>query len=106
MVDIKPDSDGQTVIVTYDVPHTSCEELVGILTTAYDEFLSHQPGFVGAAIHVNEAKCRVASYSKWASREDFWAVLRSEEMQDINRRLGDMSKGFEPVLYDVARVYN
>lgn len=102
---IKQSADCQTVMLTYEVPFGVYEKLLAVLTGAYDSFLARQPGFIGAAIHVNEAKTRVASYSQWQTRDDFLAVLRTEEMQTVNRRLGEMSKGFEPVLYDVARVY-
>lgn len=95
----------QTVMMTYEVPLGVFDELHGLLTSAYENFLSKQPGFIGAAIQSNEARTRVASYSQWETREDFLAVLRSEHMQAVNRKLGDLSKGFEPVLYDVQRVF-
>lgn len=94
----------QTVMLTYEVPLGVFDELHALLSSAYDEFLSKQPGFVGAAIHSNEARTRVASYSQWETREDFLAVLRSDHMQAVNRKLGELSKGFEPVLYDVQKV--
>jgi heme-degrading monooxygenase HmoA len=51
------------------------------LGAAYSEFISLQPGFVGAALHVNDARTRVANYSQWRNRDDFKAMLKTEEMQ-------------------------
>ncbi len=104
-MELKENSKCQTVMLTYEIPFGSFDKFLETLTGAYDDFLSFQPGFIGAAIHANEAKTRIASYSQWADREDFLAVLRTEKMQAVNKLLGDMSKGFEPVLYDINRVY-
>lgn len=106
MIEIAQGKDCQTVMVTYEVPLGSYDALLAILSDAYGEFLSRQAGFIGAAIHVNEARTRIASYSQWACREDFLAVLRTPKMQAVNKQLGEMSKGFEPVLYDIAKVYS
>lgn len=106
MLQITETPDCQTVMVTYDVPLGAYDELLSILTAAYADFLSKQPGFIGAAIHANEARTRVASYSQWTRREDFLAILRSGHMKDVNRRLSELSKAFEPVLYDVTAVFD
>ncbi|MCB1461342.1 MAG: antibiotic biosynthesis monooxygenase [Nitratireductor sp.] len=103
---ISQDHDVQTVMVTYDVSFGTYEELMGILSSTYKDHLAKQDGFIGAAIHVNEAKTRVASYSQWDTREHFLSVLRSEHMQAVNRKLADLSKGFEPVLYEIKQVYS
>jgi len=53
-------------------------------------------------MHVNDAQTRIANYTQWKSREDFQAMLRSDEMRDWNRRFAALCKTFEPVLYDVV----
>jgi heme-degrading monooxygenase HmoA len=47
------------------------------LRAAYSEFISLQPGFVGAALHVNDARTRVANYSQWRNRDDFKDMLKT-----------------------------
>lgn len=101
---IEQSSQIQTVMVTYDVSFGTYDELLNTLLHAYDEFIGQQKGFIEAAIHVNDAKTRIASYSQWESREDFLCVLRSPHMREINKKLADLSKGFEPVLYEINRV--
>jgi heme-degrading monooxygenase HmoA len=75
------------------------------LQGAYRDFISHQPGFIAAGLHVNDAQTRIANYSQWAKREDFQAMLRSEEMRARNREIAALATRFEPVMYEVAGVF-
>lgn len=95
----------QTVITTFDVTPGTCADLLDELRSAFDEFIRHQPGFIAAALHVNDAQTRIANYSQWRRREDFQAMLRTEEMRGRNRRINDLCKSFEPVMYEVAAVF-
>jgi heme-degrading monooxygenase HmoA len=105
MPEISQDKTLQTIITTYEVTPGTCHDLLDELARAYEEFVIHQPGFIGAAVHVNDAHTRIASYSQWQRREDFQAVLRSAEMRERNRRFSELSKNFEPVMYDVVRSF-
>lgn len=105
MPTIARDVTHQTVITTFEVMPGTCHDLVDLLRAAYDEFISKQPGFLGAALHVNDAQTRVANYSQWRDREDFLAMLRSTEMRKRNREISALCKSFEPVMYDVVEVY-
>jgi|SRR6056297_3795958 len=106
MPTISRDADLQTVITTFDTSPGDCEDLLDALRAAYDEFIRHQPGFVAAGLHVNDARTRIANYSQWARREDFLAMLRSPEMRERNRRFTEFCRSFEPVMYDVAEVFD
>ena len=99
---IAVDTSYQTVITTFEVNPGTCQDLVDELTDAYESFIRQQPGFLGVALHVNDAQCRIASYSQWARREDFQAMLRTPQMRERNRRIGAMAKSFEPVMYEVT----
>lgn len=101
-MDITATSAHQTVITTFDVTPGTCQDLLDELRDAYDNFIAQQPGFIAAALHVNDAQTRIANYSQWQRREDFQAMLRSDEMRKRNRRLNDLCRSFEPVMYDVA----
>lgn len=105
MPEIIKDSDHQTVITTFDTTPGTCQDLFDELKAAYDSFISKQPGFIAAALHVNDAQTRVANYSQWQRREDFQAMLRTDEMRERNRRIAALCKTFEPVMYDVQAVY-
>ncbi|HBG98970.1 MAG: antibiotic biosynthesis monooxygenase [Rhodobacteraceae bacterium] len=96
----------QTVITTFEVTPGTCQDLIEELSEAYAEFISRQPGFIAAALHVNDAQTRIAAYSQWHRRDDFQAMLRSPEMRRRNRKIGGLCKTFEPVMYEVAESYN
>ncbi|MHA7885838.1 MULTISPECIES: antibiotic biosynthesis monooxygenase family protein [Roseicyclus] len=102
---ITADSTAQTVITTFETTPGQCADLLDELQAAYAEFISRQPGFIGAGLHVNDAQTRIANYSQWKRREDFQAMLRSDEMRVRNRRIAALCRSFEPVLYDVVAQY-
>ncbi len=92
----------QTVITTFEVNPGTCDDMLDELREAYSAFISRQPGFISARLHVNDAQTRIANISHWRRREDFLAMLRTTEMRERNRRIQQLCRSFEPVLYDVA----
>jgi heme-degrading monooxygenase HmoA len=102
---IAKDNQVQTVITTYEMTPGTAQDLMEALTEAYAEFISKQPGFVGAGLHINDAQTRIANYSQWQRREDFLAVLRTDEMRKRNSRFSELCKSFEPVMYDVTEAF-
>ncbi|GAW32986.1 tetracenomycin-F1 monooxygenase [Roseovarius sp. A-2] len=105
MPHITEQSSHQTVLTTFEVTPGTCEDLLDLLRDAYREFISKQPGFIAAGLHVNDAQTRIANYSQWRAREDFQAMLRSDEMRARNRTINELSKSFEPVMYDVVATF-
>ncbi|PRX37634.1 Heme-degrading monooxygenase HmoA [Meinhardsimonia xiamenensis] len=105
MLKVTGKTDVQTVITTFEVTPGTCGEVLELLQDAYAQVISRRPGFIAAALHVNDAQTRIANYSQWRRREDFQAMLRSEEMRERNRRITELCRSFEPVMYEVAAVY-
>lgn len=105
MQTIIKNSGHQTVITTFEMSPGTCQDLLDALTDAYDKFISKQPGFIAASLHVNDAQTRIANYSQWQRREDFQAMLRSEEMRRRNREINGLCRSFEPVMYEVAATF-
>ncbi|MCP4208457.1 MAG: antibiotic biosynthesis monooxygenase [Shimia sp.] len=106
MPKISKEMELQTVITTFEMTPGTCQDLLDALTDAYDQFISKQPGFIAAGLHVNDAQTRIANYSQWQRREDFQAMLRSEEMRARNRTINQLCRSFEPVMYDVMKSYD
>lgn len=104
MTDIRANFRGQTVITTFEMTPATATELLEKLQAAYAEVIRHQPGFIGAALHMNDAMTRICNYSQWQRREDYQAMLRTPEMRERNREIGALCKGFEPVMYEVVGV--
>ena len=96
---------GQTVLTTFEMSPGTAQDLMDALTDAYAQFISKQPGFISAALHMNDAQTRIANYSQWERREDFLAMLRTAEMRERNRKMQSMCRSFEPVMYDVSAVF-
>ncbi|WP_424832472.1 antibiotic biosynthesis monooxygenase family protein [Ruegeria sp.] len=105
MPQISKNSSSQTVITTFEMTPGTCQDLLEALTDAYASFISKQPGFIAAGLHVNDAQTRIANYSQWERREDFLAMLRTPEMRERNRSINELCKSFEPVMYDVAEIF-
>ncbi len=105
MPEISTSFDGQTVLTTFEMTPGTAADLMEALQSAYAEFIRHQPGFLGAGLHMNDAQTRIANYSKWRRREDFMAMLRTPEMRERNRRISALCSRFEPVMYDVMSVF-
>ena len=101
MLTISDKSDIQTVITTFEVTPGTCADLLDLLRASCTEVISKQPGYIASALHVNDAQTRIANYSQWRRREDFQAMLRSDEMRNRNRAIHDLCKSFAPVMYDV-----
>ena len=105
MPTITRDAELQTVLTTFEMSPGTCHDLLELLEDAYASFIRHQPGFIAAGLHVNDAQTRIANYSQWRHREDFLAMLRSDEMRARNREITKLCRSFEPVMYEVARVF-
>ncbi|MCF6234495.1 MAG: antibiotic biosynthesis monooxygenase [Rhodobacteraceae bacterium] len=103
---ISQDASVQTVITTFEMTPGTCQDLLDALTDAYASFISKQPGFIASGLHVNDAQTRIANYSQWHRREDFQAMLRSDEMRKRNRVIHDLCRSFEPVMYDVVASFD
>ncbi len=106
MPTISRDPNFQTVITTFEMTPGTCQDLLDLLREAYETFIRHQPGFIAAGLHVNDAQTRIANYSQWRRREDFLAMLRSEEMRVRNRQINTLCRSFEPVMYEVAETFD
>ena len=104
MPEISAEFDGQTVITTFEMTPGTAADLMDALRAAYAEFIRHQPGFLGAGLHMNDAQTRIANYSQWRRREDFQAMLRAPEMRERNRVFASLCSRFEPVMYEVVDV--
>ncbi|NHF71969.1 antibiotic biosynthesis monooxygenase family protein [Paracoccus xiamenensis] len=106
MPQIRQDFTGQTVITTFDVTPGTAHDHLDALTDAWDKVIRQQPGFLGGAVHLNDAQTRIATYSQWQQRGDYQAMLRLPEMRDRNREINALCRSFEPVMYEVQSVFD
>ena len=104
MTEISTAFTGQTVITTFEMTPATAHDVMERLQLAYDTVIRHQPGFLGAGLHMNDAMTRICNYSKWQRREDYQAMLRTTEMRERNRVINTLCRGFEPVMYEAMEV--
>ncbi|MFM2355572.1 MAG: hypothetical protein RLZZ528_1308 [Pseudomonadota bacterium] len=104
MLSVTREFSGQTIITTFETTPGQAHDLMDELKEAYELFIRRQPGFIGAALHMNDAQTRVSNYSQWRRREDFQAMLRTPEMRERNRRIAGLCSRFEPVMFEVIEV--
>lgn len=105
MPQLHKDFDGQTVITTFETSPATAFDLIEALESVYAEVISKQPGFIGAALHMNDARTRICAYSQWVHRTDYQAMLRSAAMRERNRHIHTLCKAFEPVMYEITAVF-
>jgi quinol monooxygenase YgiN len=105
MPTITRDAPLQTVITTFETSPGACEDLLDLLRETFEGFIRHQPGFISATLHVNDAQTRIANYSQWERRQDFMAMLRTAEMRRRNREITGLCRSFEPVMYEVVETF-
>ena len=65
---ISPGFAGQTVITTFEMTPATAHDLMDLLRSAYEEVIRLQPGFISAALHMNDAMTRICNYSQWRAR--------------------------------------
>lgn len=106
MPQIRSDFDGQTVITIFEVTPGNAHDVLDLLTEAWSQVISQQPGCLSGAIHLNDAQTRIATYSQWRDRRDYQAMLRTPEMRARNREIHALCKSFEPVMYEVQSVFD
>lgn len=105
MPEIHRDFEGQTVIATFEVNPGTAQDVLEMLIAAWDQVIRRQPGFISGAVHLNDARTRIATYSQWRDRKDYQAMLRTDEMRARNREITALCKSFEPVMYEVQDVW-
>ncbi len=105
MTTITPDFSGQTVLTTFEMTPGTAQDLMDALSDAYEKFIRHQPGFISAGLHMNDAQTRIANYSQWRDRKDFQAMLRTPEMRERNKGIAELCSRFEPVMYEVVATF-
>ncbi len=87
---------GQTVITTFETTPATAFDLMEALQAAYADVISKQPGFIAAGLHINDARTRICNYSQWVRREDYQAMLRTDEMRERNRTSIPCAKASNP----------
>ena len=90
------------MIATFEVTPGTCHDGLEKRGAAHREVIACRSGVISVALHVGGAQTRIARYSRWRDREDYTAMLRTDEMRRRNRDITARYKSVEPLMYEVA----
>lgn len=94
-----------TLINVFTVEPEKAAELAGILTSATENVMQHQPGFRSANIHMSTDRTRVVNYAQWDSAQAYAAMLSDATAREHMAAAAAIAVGFDPHLYTVESVH-
>lgn len=94
-----------TLINVFTVEPEKAAELAGILTSATENVMQHQPGFRSANIHMSTDRTRVVNYAQWDSAQAYAAMLADATAREHMAAAAAIAVGFDPHLYTVESVH-
>jgi len=101
---INPDADCVTLINVFTVDAEKQAELIEALDRATVVVIAQRPGFISANIHVGLDGTKVANYARWASVDDFTAMLADPTCREHMDQASALAS-FAPELYRVHSVH-
>ena len=75
MTTIRQQSSYATLINVFTVEPEKAADLAGLLTSATENVMQHQPGFRSANIHLSTDRTRVVNYAQWDSPQAYEKML-------------------------------
>ncbi|MYW92751.1 antibiotic biosynthesis monooxygenase [Amycolatopsis rubida] len=105
MTTISTDADVVTLVNVFTVAPEKQQALIKVLTTATEEAMSHQAGYVSANIHASTDGTRVVNYSQWASADAFHAMTADPECREHMSAALALAE-CDPHLYTVESVHH
>ena len=105
MTMIRQHSDYATLINVFTVEPEKAARLAALLTSATEDVMQHQPGFLSANIHLSTDRTRVVNYAQWESAEAYQAMLSDTTAREHMASAAELAAGFDPHLYTVESVH-
>jgi quinol monooxygenase YgiN len=105
MTTIRRHSEYETLINVFTVEPDNAAELASLLTSATEEVMRHQPGFLSANIHLSSDRTRVLNYAQWQSAEHYQAMLSDDTAREHMASAAALAISFDPHLYTVESVH-
>lgn len=105
MTILDPSSSNFILINTFAVEPENAQALLTSLSKATEDVFRHVPGFVSANLHMSDDQCHVANYGQWRSRKDYEEASKNPAVQSHMREAAKLVSSFQPVFYDLVKVY-
>jgi imidazolonepropionase-like amidohydrolase len=90
-----------TFITVYEVAPADQQQLIDLITMAYERIICHLPGFVEAHTHRSSDGERVLSYTQWNAQSDVESMLHNNDLWPIFVKIGRIASA-DPRYYQVA----
>ncbi len=104
MITIHAGTDVVTLIQAFTVEPPHQQELLELLTDAYDGTISQAPGFVSCSLHRGLDGSRVTMYVQWRSMQHYEALLADPSLPAFLYRALTIST-FEAGRFEVVRTF-
>ena len=104
MVTITPRPSLLTLINSFDVDPSRCDELLALLVEATDTTMRHLDGFISASFHRSLDNRHIANYAQWTNKQAFDAMLNDPNAQVHMKAAAKLAISFSPILYYVVHV--
>jgi hypothetical protein len=78
VITIDPSTGRATSIVVADLPPEASEQILAIAGPSLYIF-ARQPGFVSAALYINNDRNRLVTHLPWEGEQDHWNCMRSPD---------------------------
>ena len=105
MTTIRQQSSYATLINVFTVEPEKAAGLAGLLTSATENVMQHQPGFRSANIHLSTDRTRVVNYAQWDSPQAYEKMLADATAREHMATAAAMAVSFDPHLYTVESVH-
>lgn len=102
MVTITQKASILTLINTFEVDPSKCDELLASLVEATDKFMRHADGFISASFHRSLDSKYIANYAQWTSQQTYDAVLADPNARVHMQAAAKLATSFSPILYQVV----
>lgn len=103
MPEISESNDIFTLVNVFTIASDRQDELIRILSTATDDFVSAQPGFISTTFHKGDDGTTVVNYAQWQRKEDWQAMLATPQAKAHVAEVQAMIDAFQSTPCRVAK---
>ena len=94
-----------TLVNVFTIAPERQDELIGVLSTATDAFVSSCSGFISTTFHKGDDGTTVVNYAQWADKADWQAMLAKPEAKTHVAEVQAMIEAFQSTPCRVAKTH-
>ncbi len=94
-----------TLVNVFTVAAERQDDLIHILSSATDDFISAMPGFISTSFHKGDDGVTVVNYAQWQRKDDWQAMLATPDAKAHVGEVQAMIEAFQSTPCRVAKVH-